>query len=67
MTLVISLVLYLLASAMSVGTDVVHGAVLSLVTGFIHVARGNTDFGSVGMLLLGSVPGRGPAREPPRP
>ena len=55
--LVILLLLYPLAPAVIVGTDVVHGAVLSLVTGLSHIAHGNVDFGLAGMLLLGSVPG----------
>lgn len=54
---VILLLLYPLAPAVIVGTDIAHATVLSLVTGIAHITQGNVDFGLVGMLLLGSVPG----------
>lgn len=54
---VILLLLYPLAPAVIVGTDIAHATVLSLVTGIAHITQGNVDFALVGMLLLGSVPG----------
>jgi uncharacterized protein len=54
---VILLLFYPLAPAVVVGTDIAHATVLSLVTGFAHVAHGNVDFGLAGTLLLGSIPG----------
>lgn len=40
-----------------VGTDVFHAAVLLWAAGLAHLAGGNIDFGLMGTLLLGSVPG----------
>ncbi len=40
-----------------VGTDVFHGAILLWAAGLAHFAGGNIDFGLMGTLLLGSVPG----------
>jgi uncharacterized membrane protein YfcA len=40
-----------------VGTDVAHATILSLVVGIAHAASGNVDFGMVGTLLIGSIPG----------
>jgi len=54
---VILLLLYPLAPAVVVGTDIVHATVLSLVTGFAHLWHGNVDLGLAGTLLLGSIPG----------
>ncbi len=54
---VILLLLYPLAPAVIVGTDIAHATVLSLVTGFAHIAHGNVDFALAGTLLLGSIPG----------
>jgi uncharacterized membrane protein YfcA len=54
---VILLLLYPLAPAVVVGTDIAHATVLSLVTGFAHTLNGNVDFGLAGLLLLGSIPG----------
>jgi uncharacterized membrane protein YfcA len=54
---VILLLLYPLAPAVIVGTDIAHATVLSLVTGIAHITQGNVDFALVGMLLVGSVPG----------
>lgn len=54
---VILLLLYPLAPAIVVGTDIAHATVLSLVTGFAHTLNGNVDFALAGTLLLGSIPG----------
>jgi uncharacterized membrane protein YfcA len=54
---VILLLLYPLAPAVVVGTDIAHATVLSLVTGFAHMLNGNVNFALAGTLLLGSVPG----------
>ena len=54
---IILLLLYPLAPAVVVGTDIAHATVLSLVTGLAHASQGNVDFGLAGTLLLGSVPG----------
>jgi uncharacterized membrane protein YfcA len=40
-----------------VGTDVFHAAVLLSAAAIAHIAAGNVDFGLVGAILLGSVPG----------
>lgn len=40
-----------------VGTDVFHAAVLLWVAALAHIASGNVDFGLMGTLLLGSLPG----------
>jgi uncharacterized membrane protein YfcA len=54
---VILLLLYPLAPAVVVGTDIAHATVLSLVTGIAHMLNGNVNFALAGTLLLGSVPG----------
>jgi uncharacterized membrane protein YfcA len=40
-----------------VGTDVFHAAILLWAAGLAHLIAGNVDFGLVGTILLGSVPG----------
>jgi uncharacterized protein len=40
-----------------VGTDVFHAAVLLSVASIAHIVAGNVDFGLVGAILLGSIPG----------
>jgi hypothetical protein len=40
-----------------VGTDVFHAAILLWAAGIAHLVSGNVDFGIVGTILLGSVPG----------
>jgi uncharacterized membrane protein YfcA len=40
-----------------VGTDVFHAAVLLWVAGFAHFLSGNVDFGLMGNILVGSIPG----------
>ena len=54
---VILLLLYPLAPAIVVGTDIAHATVLSLVVGLAHMTQGNVDFGLAGALLLGGIPG----------
>ena len=54
---VILLLLYPLAPAIVVGTDIAHATVLSLVVGIAHMTQGNVDFGLAGSLLLGGIPG----------
>jgi uncharacterized protein len=46
-----------LRSAKVVGTDIFHAAALLWVAGFGHFVAGNVDFGAVGWLLIGSIPG----------
>jgi uncharacterized protein len=40
-----------------VGTDVFHAAVLLWAAAIAHIAAGNVDFGLVGAILIGSIPG----------
>ena len=40
-----------------VGTDVFHAAVLLWAAAVAHIVAGNVDFGLVGAILLGSLPG----------
>jgi uncharacterized membrane protein YfcA len=40
-----------------VGTDVFHAALLLWVAALAHLAVGNVDFGLMGTILLGSIPG----------
>jgi uncharacterized membrane protein YfcA len=40
-----------------VGTDVAHAAVLLWVAALAHLASGNIDFGLMGNILIGSLPG----------
>lgn len=40
-----------------VGTDVFHAAVLLTAAAIAHIVAGNVDFGLVGAILLGSLPG----------
>jgi uncharacterized protein len=51
------LFLFPLRSAKVVGTDIFHAAALLWVAGFGHFIAGNVDFGAVGWLLIGSIPG----------
>ncbi len=43
---IILLLLYPLAPAVVVGTDIAHATVLSLVTGLAHASQGNVDWGA---------------------
>jgi uncharacterized protein len=49
--------LYRLGPRQVVGTDVFHAAILLWAAGLAHVVGGNVDFGLVGTILLGSIPG----------
>src|SRR5215218_8547182 len=40
-----------------VGTDVFHAAVLLWGAGLAHVIAGNVDYGLMGTILVGSIPG----------
>ena len=40
-----------------VGTDVFHAAMLLWAAGIAHIVAGNVDFGLVGAILIGSIPG----------
>ena len=40
-----------------VGTDVFHAAVLLAAASVAHIVAGNVDFGLVGAILIGSIPG----------
>lgn len=51
------LVVFPLRAHKVVGTDIFHAAVLLYVAGAAHWAAGNIDFGILGWLLLGSIPG----------
>lgn len=46
-----------LAPAVLVGTDIAHGALLTLTAGMAHSMIGTVDYALVGNLLLGSIPG----------
>ena len=54
---VILLLLYPIAPAVIVGTDITHAMVLSFVVGIAHMTQGNVNFALAGTLLLGSIPG----------
>ena len=54
---VILLLLYPIAPAVIVGTDIAHATVLSLVVGIAHMTQGNVEFALAGSLLLGGIPG----------
>jgi hypothetical protein len=51
------ILLFRLSPQRVVGTDVFHAAILLWAAGLAHVSAGNVDFGLVGTILLGSVPG----------
>jgi uncharacterized protein len=51
------IVLYRMAPRQVVGTDIFHAAVLLWAAGIAHILAGNVDFGLVGTILLGSIPG----------
>jgi uncharacterized membrane protein YfcA len=51
------IVLYKLAPRKVVGTDIFHAAILLWAAGLAHVVAGNVDFGLVGNILVGSIPG----------
>jgi uncharacterized membrane protein YfcA len=51
------ILLFRLSPTRVVGTDVFHAAILLWAAGLAHVSAGNVDFGLVGNILIGSVPG----------
>jgi uncharacterized protein len=51
------IVLYRMAPRQVVGTDVFHAAILLWAAGIAHLIGGNVDFGLVGAILIGSIPG----------
>jgi uncharacterized membrane protein YfcA len=51
------ILLFRLSPTRVVGTDVFHAAIVLWAAGIAHVIAGNVDFGLVGTILLGSVPG----------
>jgi uncharacterized membrane protein YfcA len=51
------IVLYRLVPHKVVGTDVFHAAILLWAAGIAHFVGGNVDFGLVGTILIGSIPG----------
>ena len=51
------ILLFRLVPTRVVGTDVFHAAILLWAAGIAHMVAGNVDFGLVGTILLGSVPG----------
>src|SRR6478672_4183904 len=51
------LVLFRLTPRRVVGTDVFHAALLLWVAGVAHVISGNVDYGLMGNILIGSIPG----------
>jgi uncharacterized membrane protein YfcA len=51
------ILLFRLIPTRVVGTDVFHAAILLWAAGIAHIVAGNVDFGLVGTILLGSVPG----------
>jgi uncharacterized membrane protein YfcA len=53
--------LFRLSPTRVVGTDVFHAAILLWAAGLAHVSAGNVDFGLVGTILIGSIPGVGSA------
>jgi len=48
---------YRMAPRTVVGTDVFHAAILLWAAAIAHIVAGNVDFGLVGAILLGSIPG----------
>jgi len=48
---------YRLTPAKLVGTDIAHAVPLTVVAGLGHWGLGNVDFGLLGGLLVGSIPG----------
>jgi uncharacterized membrane protein YfcA len=51
------IILYRMAPRQVVGTDVFHAAILLWAAGIAHIVGGNVDFGLVGAILIGSIPG----------
>jgi hypothetical protein len=56
-TLAIFALYPLLPTARLVGTEIAHAVPLTLVAGLGHASMGNMDYGLLGQLLVGSLPG----------
>ncbi len=57
MVMLVYLYPFRLTPAKLVGTDIAHAVPLTLVAGLGHWGLGNVNFGMLGMLLIGSIPG----------
>lgn len=57
LTMVILTALYGMTASRLVGTDVFHGLFLAFAAALTHLSEGNVNFGIVGNLLIGSIPG----------
>jgi uncharacterized membrane protein YfcA len=51
------IMLFRLTPQRVVGTDVFHAALLLWIAGLAHVISGNVDYGLMGNILIGSIPG----------
>jgi uncharacterized membrane protein YfcA len=51
------LTVYRLRPQKVVGTDIVHAAILLWAAGIAHAVGGNVDYGLMGNILIGSIPG----------
>jgi uncharacterized protein len=51
------ILLFRLSPQRVVGTDVFHAAIVLWAAGLAHMSAGNVDFGLVGTILIGSIPG----------
>jgi uncharacterized protein len=51
------ILLFRLTPQRVVGTDVFHAAIVLWAAALAHVSAGNVDFGLVGNILIGSIPG----------
>ncbi|MBT7989699.1 MAG: sulfite exporter TauE/SafE family protein [Anaerolineae bacterium] len=58
-TVIMALLLLFFAIPLNfmVGLDVMHGALLAIISAFSYIFAGQTDWPSVGLLLIGSLPG----------
>ena len=58
-TVIMALLLLFFAMPLNymVGLDVMHGALLAIISAFSYIFAGQTDWSSVGLLLIGSLPG----------
>lgn len=55
--MLVALYPFRLSAKRLVGTDIVHAVPLTFIAGLGHLWLGNIDFGTLGMLLVGSIPG----------
>ncbi|RLD04102.1 MAG: hypothetical protein DRI32_06300 [Chloroflexi bacterium] len=58
-TVIMALLLLLFSMPLNymVGLDVMHGGLLAIISAFSYIFAGQTDWSSVGLLLIGSLPG----------